>query len=368
MADTKISEMTADTAPAITDLLVHVADPSTTPVTKKITISDVLKAINGLTEDTAPDTLADFVLTYDTSASAAKKVKPVYLGALGTDNDGSMYNGKLSVTVASNNITVALKTLAGSDPTSSDFVSIRINGVNRFVTAALSVTKNAGTNWCNSGGSELATKEIDYFVYLGYNATDGVVIGFSRIPYARQYSDFSTTTTAETYAAISTITTAASTDYYFVIGRFAATLSGGAGYTWTVPTYTAINLINRPIYETRWISWTPAWTAGGSLTFTSVTTAVSKYKLEGKKASIQISGTGTLGGSAATSLLATVPIEATESANSMTVGSGFTASVFGGMYITAGTPDKLTIIKYDNSNYATSGSCTVIMNGFYETG
>lgn len=33
-------------------------------------------AINALTEDTSPDEAADFVLTYDTSASAHKKVKP----------------------------------------------------------------------------------------------------------------------------------------------------------------------------------------------------------------------------------------------------------------------------------------------------
>ncbi len=42
---------------------------------KRILISDVLKVINLATEDTSPDAAADFVLSYDTSATAAKKFK-----------------------------------------------------------------------------------------------------------------------------------------------------------------------------------------------------------------------------------------------------------------------------------------------------
>jgi hypothetical protein len=187
---------------------------------------------------------------------------------------GHMVNGKLSVTVTSNNLTVALKTLAGADPSAGDKVTIRIGSIEHDITSALSVTRNAATNWCDAGGN-LATKEIDYFVYIGYNATDGVVIGFSRIPYATQYSDFSATTTNEKYCAISTITNATATDYYENIGRFAATLSAGAGYTWSVPTFTAINLINRPIYETRWLTWAPGFTGFSS----NPTVGLATYKI-----------------------------------------------------------------------------------------
>lgn len=169
-------------------------------------------------------------------------------------------NYKIVPTVTSNNLTVALKTAAGTDPTTANPVMVRIGDTERLITSALSVTKNAGTNWCNSGGAELATLEVDYFVYLGYNATDGVTIGFSRIPFAALYSDFSATSTNEKYCAISTITNAAAGDNYVNIGRFAATLSAGAGYTWTVPSYTSTNLVQRPIYETRDLQFTPVWT------------------------------------------------------------------------------------------------------------
>ena len=70
-------------------------------------------------------------------------------------------------------------------------------------------------------------------------------------------------------------------DYYTVIGRFAATLSAGAGYTWTVPTFTNANLIQRPIFETRLLDWVATWT---NLTTTSGT-LVAKYQIINNKLS-----------------------------------------------------------------------------------
>jgi len=217
--------------------------------------------------------------------------------------EGFLINGKIVPSVASNNLTVALKTLAGTDPSATDPVYCRIGDTVRSVTAALSVTKNAATNWCNAGSAELATKEIDYFVYLGYNATDGVVIGFSRI-IGNQYSDFSVTTTNEKYAAISTITTAASTDYYEVVGRFAATLSAGAGYTWSVPTFTASNLIQRPIYETRWLS-IGSISSGVTL---GAGTQTSYYKISEKKVNFAHGFILGAGGSASGTIVLTLPL------------------------------------------------------------
>lgn len=206
-----------------------------------------------------------------TTAESVKLVTPsVHLNTMQNFQRGFLVNGKLSVTDSGSGLVVAIKTLAGNDPSTTDPVYVRIGDTMRSITSALSVTKADGTNWCNAGSSELATKEIDYFVYLGYNATDGVVIGFSRFPGANSYDDFSTTSTNEKYCAISTITNATATDYYEVIGRFAATLSAGAGYTWSVPTYTAKNLIQRPIYETRTLVWVPQYT-GFSVNPSSVT-------------------------------------------------------------------------------------------------
>lgn len=222
--------------------------------------------------------------------------------------EGFLINGKIDVTVSSNNITLALKTLAGADPSASDPVYIRINGVVRTITAALSVTKNAGTNWFNSGSSAFAAKSIDYFAYLGYNATDGVVIGFSRIPFASTYGEFSATTTNEKYCAISTITTAASTDYYTVIGRFEALLSASASFNWSVPTFTGANLIQRPIYETRTLQWSPTVDWTGTDPTTPTTTA--RYKLRGTSCKFDFRQTNTGAGSSNTEVNFTLPFVA----------------------------------------------------------
>ena len=178
---------------------------------------------------------------------------------------GGLINGRIVVSVTSNNLTVAIKGLNGNNPSPTNPVWIRIGNAIRAITAALSVTKNAGTNWFNTGSAELATKEVDYFVYLIWNttpATDIVDIGFSRIPFGRVYSNFSGTTTNEKYLAYGNVSAPTSTDDCVNIGRFAATLSAGAGYTWSVPTFTTANLIQSPIFETRWLSYTPVASAG----------------------------------------------------------------------------------------------------------
>ena len=191
---------------------------------------------------------------------------------------GRGFGGNYVITpsVASNNLTVAIKTLAGANPSAGDPVTIRIGNTVRNITSALSVTLNAGTNWHNSGSTVLAAQEVDYFVYIGHNETDGVTLGVSRYPAGKKYGDFSATTTNEKHIALSTSTNATANDIYENIGRYAATLSAGAGYTWTVPTFIGSNLIQRPIYETRLLTYN---FIGTNLTVGNGTTNYCVYKI-----------------------------------------------------------------------------------------
>lgn len=264
--------------------------------------------------------------------------------------EGFLINGKIVPSVANNDLTVAIKGMDGNDPSASNPVYCRIDNTVRSITAALSVTKADATNWFNAGSTELATKEIDYFVYLGYNATDGVVVGFSRIPYANEYDDFSTTTTNEKFCAISTISNAVAGDAYVNIGRFAATLSATAAFTWTVPTFTNKNLIQRPIYETRWLDWQPSYSATGSLTWTTVTTTVAKYMLSGRSMSIAFDASGTTGGTTSTTLQFTFPMAA------LSIAVGYIGTVArdtalnsGFMYLASTSIGAIR--KYDASNW-----------------
>lgn len=200
--------------------------------------------------------------------------------------EGFLINGKIVPSVSSNNLTVALKTLAGTDATASDPIYVRIDGTVRTITSALSVTANAGTNWLNMGGAEFATKEVDLFVYLSWKvSTSSVLIGISRLPYGTKVNDFdlaNTTDNGSYYNAGGS----ALTDALVNIGRFAATLSGGAGYTWSVPTFDSGNLIQRPIYETRWLTYTVSYL--GTVTLGNGTT-LGEYTINGNQCTFKCS-------------------------------------------------------------------------------
>lgn len=89
-----ITNQTAETSVAITDEL-PLYDLSATE-NNKITVNNLFKAVNGFTEDTSPDESADFLLSYDTSASDVKKVKPANLlvaefGAWETKANNTVY-------------------------------------------------------------------------------------------------------------------------------------------------------------------------------------------------------------------------------------------------------------------------------------
>jgi hypothetical protein len=265
---------------------------------------------------------------------------------------GYLINGKIVPSVASDNLTVAIKGIDGNDPSATNPIYVRIGDTIRSITSALSVTASAGTNLCQAGSAELATKEIDWFVYLGWNvAQANIVLAFSRIPYAQRLDDFDyTNETLEKSAKFSAgIAGYTVSDPYENIGRFAATLSAGAGYTWTVPTFTATNLIQRPIYETRWLTWVPTIVG-----WTSASTNWAKYKIGDHyiipKLSIVTSASNS------TSATATLPLAV------LNYPIGFSAGIDNGTILTTpakwgGTPASATITFYkDWSNAAWTDS------------
>lgn len=67
-----IDGLTAETAPAVGDEIAVYDLTAAAP--RRFTLENLLKVIDGLTEDTAPAKATDFVATYDASAGAAKKM------------------------------------------------------------------------------------------------------------------------------------------------------------------------------------------------------------------------------------------------------------------------------------------------------
>lgn len=217
---------------------------------------------------------------------------------------GFVINGKILVTDTGSGINVALKTFANADPSATDPVYIPIGNSVRILSAhgtnyLKDVTIPDGVNTFNSGSAELATKEIDYFVYACYNSSYSLTqLLISRFPGARVYGDFSTTATNEKYAAYYSGIQPFTSDTVEVIGRFAATLSAGAGYTWSVPTYTAKNLIQRPIYETRWLTYVATRSVSGGTAPTYTSLDQNKYRISGNRLEYMIAWDNTAGGTA----------------------------------------------------------------------
>jgi hypothetical protein len=207
-----------------------------------------------------------------------------------------------------------------------------------------------------------------YFAYLGYNATDGVTIGFSRSPFAKKYDDFSATSTNPKYCRISIITNAAANDPYTNIGMFAATLSAGAGYTWTVPTFTPANLIHRPTYDSPMMSWAPAYTAGGSMTYATVTVTYARYRWTGAgNLNIQHYSTGTPGGTASNIIYAQFPFVVSGASDAYLALSALRDATGGATSLANGgviNTDKLYWVKIDGSNFGLGTGRILVQNGF----
>lgn len=214
----------------------------------------------------------------------------------------------ITPSIVSNNLVIAIKYIDGNDPTSTNKLVFRVGNIEYSLTTAMSFTKNAGTDWCAVGGTRFAAKNVQYFLYaIGETgASAGLKFGFSRIPYAKTMADFVNVTTNEKYIA-GNWTNFNGTDSVTNIGRFQAQNSGTASYNWSIP---SVNVVNYPIYETDTLTWTPASSANGSMTFTSVTIDVAEYQIVGKNLRFELEAVGTIGGTVNHTVIASLPFSA----------------------------------------------------------
>ena len=297
--------MIEETSPAANDVFAVVINPSGPAANRKITVANTATAV--VTQSKA----SGGVLNTGSSETNTVTPKSIEDSILYKFPEGHIQNGKIVTTESSGDLTVSIKGTDGNDPSATNPVKVRISDTVRTITAALSVTLSGGTNCFGSGGGKFAAKERDYFTYLGYNSTDGVVIGVAVIPWAIKYGDFSTTNTNEKYCAISTITNATSTDGYINIGRFNATFS--SGYEWSIPATSII--INKPIFESRQLEYTNTYGTEDQMTFERFTTDTSKYKIVNSTCELSVSVRGFCGYEENEYLTSLLPFTASESNN-----------------------------------------------------
>jgi hypothetical protein len=177
-----------------------------------------------------------------------------------------LIGGVINVSVASNNLTVAVKTLQGTDPSATNPVGIWIGNQLRWITSALSITANGGTNYLGLGATELQTQTNNLFVYLQWNTTtNSLNFLLSKYCHARKMSIFTNSNTNEKGAI--GIVNYNSNDDVVLVDRFDAILN--ASNNWT----SAGNVYGQPILETDWLTFegsiyggTTKWTKGNGST------------------------------------------------------------------------------------------------------
>jgi hypothetical protein len=212
-------------------------------------------------------------------------------GYMGYAISPSVTNGTLTLTIQREN---------AANPAAQYPVRFQLGTSFHYLTSATSFSAATGTNWCNAGGAELVGLDVDFFVYAieETGASAGLKFGFSRIPYSETMNDFVNTSTDEKYIK-GNYTNFNTSDKVKNIGRFRARLS--SGNVWSIPTS---KVVNRPIFETDWLSWTRVYTGFSSDTSHSN----SRYKVVYDQCAAYLPASA-LGTSNSTSTTATFPFK-----------------------------------------------------------
>ncbi len=108
MADQKITQLTADTTPTTDDLIVTVNDPAGTPGNKKVTLSDLTKALGGAWVSYSPTITQVGTVTYTATQSAYNLIGKTctyryYLSITGTGTAGTNFTISLPLTSITGN-------------------------------------------------------------------------------------------------------------------------------------------------------------------------------------------------------------------------------------------------------------------------
>ena len=115
-----------------------------------------------------------------------------------------------------------------------------------------------------------------------------------------------------------------------------------------------------------WQTWTPSFSAAGSMTYTSVTTNLARFMRVGKTVHFNIQATGTTGGSASSGLRFTLPSTSLAGTNIPTgAGYGVDSSTIG-MFAFLHTATIAEVRKSDSANFGIGASRAINIFGRYE--
>jgi hypothetical protein len=249
---------------------------------------------------------------------------------------GHLVNGRLVASVSGGNLTVAVKTLSGADPSSGNPVHVIVGDTARTLSEPLFVTASSGTNWLDLGAPETAGQTTDLFAYLVYDTLSSVTrICVSRIPSGRFYVDIS----AGYNQRKGSINNGnpGSSDRVENIGRLTVAISAAPACVWSIPV--GATVCSSPVRETRWLGYTPIVSAPGGMTISGVS-ASCRYKIAGDTLFCQGTFSLTAGGTPSSTLLQSLPMGRSIATADESAGSGYIHD----------SADMAAIIAFDGTN------------------
>jgi hypothetical protein len=113
-----------------------------------------------------------------------------------------------------------------------------------------------------------------------------------------------------------------------------------------------------------WATWTPSYSAAGSMTYTSVTTNVAQYQRHGNQVNFMVNSTGTTGGTASNEIIISIPVSLAGGTSVMPAYLVIGGSILSGLSYHA-TATTIAIRRYDNTNYSLGPNLTASVTGSY---
>jgi len=121
--------------------------------------------------------------------------------------------------------------------------------------------------------------------------------------------------------------------------------------------------LNKKLLGEDWTDWTPTYSGGGDMTYTSVSTNVGKYIILNEMVYFMLSAVGITGGTAYFKIFFTTPTEMSHA-----VGGGCTVIDTGRIsgYWEYEDSTKIKVCKYDTSNFGLGTVRALDVQGFYK--
>jgi len=116
--------------------------------------------------------------------------------------------------------------------------------------------------------------------------------------------------------------------------------------------------------ENRWFSWTPVFSGQASMTWTSITVNISKFRVSGKTVFFVVDGSGVTGGTASFALYITLPINSIDYAGYF--GGSLLLPTISAVGIIQTNVTNLQIFNLAAANFPLASGVQVKTSGFYE--